>query len=112
MSRLVVEQEQRQKARLEAEFRDVCTRVARLLTATPHASQEDADFFMKMLDEGFVKSPSMVTFEISDAGALVVSEVLPDALVHYREGQKSVVQYILHAIAVGRAQNNSDGGRS
>lgn len=111
MSRLDAEQAARQKAALEAQYRDGCIRVTRLLTATQYADQGDADFFLQMLEEGFLKMPSMVSFVISDAGELVVSEVLPDALVHYREGQKSVVQYILHAIAVGRAQGKGDGGR-
>jgi len=85
-----------------AAYRDGCARVARLLTATGNATQEDADFFLSMLREAFVAQPSMVSYEITDGGMLLVRQVENDNVVHWREGQKSVIQFIEHAIKVGR----------
>jgi len=81
-----------------------CQRVARLLTNPAAATKDDAAYFLEWLRKAFVDPPSMVTFSVDATGALVVSEVQPDAVVHWREGQKSVVQYIEHAIEVGRGR--------
>jgi len=86
------------------EFMQSCARVARLFTRTAEASQEDADFVLALLRSSFRDRPSMMTYELTPAGQLVLAEVFPDSMVHVREGQRSVLDYIDHAIAVGTGQ--------
>jgi hypothetical protein len=101
----------RERRKATVQFEEGCRRVARLFLRPKDATAEDGAFVLEMLTKAFVEPPSAVSYTIDDTGALCVEVVHPDEVVRWREGQKSVVTYLIHAIDVGRGAIDQEKAR-